>query len=47
MARKRKPEEIIGELREAVIVLALYITAGSPRENGYCESFNGWMRDEL
>ncbi len=25
----------------------LYITPGSPWENGYCESFNGSMRDEL
>jgi putative transposase len=24
-----------------------YITPGSPWENGYCESFNGSMRDEL
>ncbi|MFW8637509.1 integrase core domain-containing protein, partial [Cribrihabitans pelagius] len=24
-----------------------YIEPGSPRENGYCESFNGRMRDEL
>lgn len=25
----------------------LYISPGSPWENGYCESFNGSMRDEL
>lgn len=25
----------------------LYITPGSPWENGYCESFNGKLRDEL
>ena len=25
----------------------LYITLGSPWENGYCESFNGSLRDEL
>ncbi|MBK9039342.1 MAG: transposase [Bdellovibrionales bacterium] len=25
----------------------LFIQAGSPRENGYCESFNGKMRYEL
>ena len=24
-----------------------YITPGSPWENGYCESFNGKLRDEL
>ncbi len=28
-------------------VNTLYITPGSPWENGYCESFNGSMRDEL
>ena len=26
---------------------AIYITPGSPWENGYCESFNGKLRDEL
>jgi len=25
----------------------LFIEPGSPRENGYCESFNGKLRDEL
>ena len=25
----------------------LYIEPGSPWENGYCESFNGKLRDEL
>lgn len=28
-------------------VETLYITPGSPWENGYCESFNGSLRDEL
>jgi putative transposase len=28
-------------------VKTLYITPGSPRENGYCESFNGSLRDAL
>jgi transposase InsO family protein len=28
-------------------VKALYIEPGSPWENGYCESFNGKLRDEL
>ena len=28
-------------------VKTLYITPGSPCENGYCEFFNGSMRDEL
>ncbi len=28
-------------------VKALYITPGSPWENGYCESFSGSLRDEL
>ncbi len=26
---------------------SLHITPGSPWENGYCESFNGRLRDEL
>jgi putative transposase len=28
-------------------VKTLYIAPGSPWENGYCESFNGSLRDEL
>ena len=28
-------------------VKTLYIEPGSPRENGYCESFNGKLGDEL
>ena len=28
-------------------VKTLYITPGSPWENGYCESFNGSLRNEL
>ena len=28
-------------------VKTLYIEPGSPWENGYCESFNGKLRDEL
>ncbi len=28
-------------------VQTLYITPGSPWENGYCESFNGSLRNEL
>ena len=28
-------------------VTTLYIEPGSPWENGYCESFNGKLRDEL
>jgi transposase InsO family protein len=28
-------------------VQTLYMTPGSPWENGYCESFNGSLRDEL
>jgi transposase InsO family protein len=73
MGKKHQPEESVGQLREAEIVLAqggtvadacrrigvteqsyyrwrkktLYITPGSPWENGYCESFNGSLRDEL
>lgn len=43
------PEMIAKGLRRWLARLgrrALYITPGSPRENGYCESFNGKLRDE-
>jgi transposase InsO family protein len=32
---------------ERVSVQTLFIEPGSPWENGYCESFNGKLRDEL
>lgn len=44
------PEFIALKLREwlsKLEVKTLYIEPGSPWENGYCESFNGKMRDEL
>ena len=44
------PEFIAGELRkglEKVGTGTLYIEPGSPWENGYCESFNGKLRDEF
>ena len=44
------PEFIAGHLRKWLAGLAvkpMYITPGSPWENGYCESFNGTLRDEL
>ena len=34
------------KLRSAVGAKTLYIEPGSPWENGYCESFNGKLRDE-
>ena len=43
------PEFIAGKLRKwlsAVGAKTLYIEPGSPWENGYCESFNGKLRDE-
>jgi transposase InsO family protein len=43
------PEFIAQELRQwlaKVGIGTLYIEAGSPWENGYCESFNGKLRDE-
>lgn len=43
-------EFIAGELREwlhRLNVKTLYIEPGSPWENGYIESFNGKLRDEL
>ena len=43
------PEFIAQELRQWLGNLGtgtLYIEPGSPWENGYCESFNGKLRDE-
>lgn len=37
----------IREWLQRVGVKTLYIEPGSPWENGYCESFNGKLRDEL
>ena len=44
------PEMIAKGLRHWLTRLGtktVYITPGSPWENGYCESFNGKMRDEM
>jgi len=44
------PEFIAEALRDwinAVGAKTAYIEPGSPWENGFCESFNGRMRDEL
>ena len=44
------PEFIANKLRKwlaDVGVKTAYITPGSPWENGYCESFNGTLRNEL
>ncbi len=43
------PECVAKELRKWLLTLGigtLYIEPGSPWENGYCESFNGKLRDE-
>jgi transposase InsO family protein len=43
------PEMVARALRERLMQLGtktLYIEPGSPWENGYCESFNGKLRDE-
>ncbi len=43
------PEMVARALREWLTQLGtktLYIEPGSPWENGYCESFNGKLRDE-
>ncbi len=43
------PEFVAKELRKWLVTLGtgtLYIEPGSPWENGYCESFNGKLRDE-
>ena len=39
--------EKVREWLKAVGVKTLFITPGSPWENGYNESFNGKLRDEL
>ena len=44
------PEMVAKDLRRWLAVVGtqtLYIEPGSPWENGYCESFNGKLRDEL
>ena len=44
------PEFVAQAVREwlgRIGVKTLYIEPGSPWENGYCESFNGSLRDEL
>lgn len=44
------PEMVAKNLRRWLARLGtrtVYITPGSPWENGYCESFNGRLRDEL
>lgn len=44
------PEMVAKRLRRWLAKLGaktLYITPGSPWENGFCESFNGRLRDEL
>ncbi len=38
---------VVREWLERVGVRTLFIEPGSPWENGYCESFNGKLRDEL
>ena len=43
------PEFVAKEVRQWLAKLGtgtLYIEPGSPWENGYCESFNGKLRDE-
>ena len=44
------PEFIAGALRQWIVAVGAktaYIMPGSPWENGYCESFNSKLRDEL
>ena len=41
------PEYAVRDWIAAVGAKTAYIEPGSPWENGYCESFNGGMRDEL
>ena len=39
--------KVVRSWLESVGAKTLYIEPGSPWENGYCESFNGKLRDEL
>ena len=39
--------KVVREWIDAVGAKAAYIEPGSPWENGYCESFNSKLRDEL
>jgi putative transposase len=39
--------KIVRQWLASVGAKTLYIEPGSPWENGYCESFNGKLRDEL
>jgi putative transposase len=41
------PAQQVRDWLERLKVSALFITPGSPWENGYCESFIGKLRDEL
>jgi transposase InsO family protein len=46
---RQRPEFVAKELRKwlgNVGTGTLYIEPGSPWENGYCESFNGKLRDQ-
>lgn len=42
-----EPPEAVRQWLDRVGVRTLYIESGSPWENGYIESFNGRLRDEL
>ena len=39
--------KVVRQWLERVSVYTLFITPGSPWENGYIESFNGKLREEL
>jgi putative transposase len=44
-----RPEFVAKQLRTWLAGMGaqtLYVEPGSPSENGYCESFNGKLRDE-
>jgi transposase InsO family protein len=43
----RPGSDAVTDWIKAVGAKTAYIEPGSPWENGYCESFNGGMRDEL
>lgn len=50
VARRLASEDVLERLSDLFVrrgVTTLFIEPGSPWENGYCESFNGKLRDEL
>ena len=47
LPRTTHPSRLVRGWLRRIGVRTLFIEPGSPWENGYCESFNGKLRDEL